>query len=106
MISDWAGEFIPPEWRDKIIYLDKPGSDEQEGYTGNYENDLQAAQDGGFNAGESEPLITGSVSTDINGERQNPDKRLLNTLREFVSNSFQAGNEHPPRPAQQGMVTK
>ena len=49
MISDWADEFIPPESRDKIIYLDKPGSDEREGYTlslrtGNYENDLQAAK--------------------------------------------------------------
>lgn len=32
------------------------------------------------------PLMTGSVSTDINGERQNPDKRLLNALLNVVSN--------------------
>jgi hypothetical protein len=109
MIHDWADEFIPPELHDNIIYLDKPDSDEREGYTislrnGNYENELQATQDGGFDAGESEPLTTGSVSTDINGERQNPDKRLLNTLREFISNGFQPGNEHPPHPAQQHNV--
>lgn len=99
MIDDWTDDFIPPELRDNLICLDEPDSGEREGYTlslrtGNYENDLQAAQDGGFDAGESEPLTTGSVSTDVNGERQNPDKRLLNTLREFVSNSFQPGNEH------------
>jgi hypothetical protein len=104
MMHDWADNFIPPELRDNIIYLDKPDSGEREGYTaslrtGNYENELQGAQDRGFDAGESEPLTTGSVSTDINGERQNPDKRLLNTLREFVSNSFQPDKEHT---AQQG----
>lgn len=58
------------------------------------ENEFQAAQDANFDASESEPLTTGSVSTDINGERQNPDKRILNTLLKFVSNSFQPGNEH------------
>jgi hypothetical protein len=100
MTDDWADDFIPPELRDNIIYLDKPDSGEREGYTlslrtGNYENERQAAQDDSFDAGESEPLTTGAVSTDINGERQNPDRRLLNTLLELVSNRFQPANEQP-----------
>lgn len=102
MIDDWADDFIPPELRDNIISLDEPDSGEREGYTvnlstGNYENEFQEAQDTSFDAGESEPLTTGSVSTDINSERQNPDKRLLNTLLELVSNSFQPGKEHTTR---------
>jgi hypothetical protein len=79
MIDDWADDFIPPELRDNLIYLDEPNTGEREGYTirlgtGNYENNLQATQDSGLDAGEIEPLTTGSVSTNINGERQNPDK--------------------------------
>jgi hypothetical protein len=47
MIDDWTDDFIPPELRDNLICLDKPGSGEREGYTlslrtSNYENDLQA----------------------------------------------------------------
>jgi hypothetical protein len=98
IIHDWADDFIPPELRDNIIYLDNPDSVEREGYTlslatGNYENELQAAQDDNFDGTESELLITGSVSTDINGERHNPDKRLLNTLLELVSHHSQPGND-------------
>ena len=36
--------------------------------------------------------MTGSVTTDINGERQNPDVRMLDTLADLVSNtSHEAG---------------
>lgn len=91
MIDDWTDDFIPPDVRDNIICLDNPDSHEREGYTialhaGNYENDLQAAEDCGFDTAEARPLTTGSVSTDIDGERQDPDRRLLNTLLELVSN--------------------
>ncbi|OKP14757.1 hypothetical protein PENSUB_7469, partial [Penicillium subrubescens] len=45
MIDDWGDDFIPPDLRDTIIYLDEPDHHEREGYTvnlqtGNYENDL------------------------------------------------------------------
>src|SRR6202046_2361026 len=52
---------------------------------GNYENDLQAAQDPSFDNGGDTPLITGSVSTDINGERQDPNLRTLDYLLGVVS---------------------
>jgi hypothetical protein len=84
--------------RDNIICLDEPDSREREGYTvslrtGNYKNDLQAADNDNFDTGEAEPLTTASVSTDINGERQNPDTRLLKTLLELVTNRSQQSNE-------------
>ena len=47
--------------------------------TGNYENDLQVAENASFDTGEAELLPTGFISTDINGE-------LLNTSLKLVSN--------------------
>jgi hypothetical protein len=90
MIDDWTDDFIPPELRDSIICLDEPDHCEREGYTvdlqeGNYENDLQAAQDSGCDVNISEPFITGSVSTDINGERQDPNLRVLDALFSVVA---------------------
>jgi hypothetical protein len=35
----------------------------------NYENDWQAAEDNISNPAANAPLITGSIATDINGER-------------------------------------
>jgi hypothetical protein len=46
----------------------------------NYENDWQAAGDDVSNPAANAPLITGSIATDINGERQNPDVRMLNAV--------------------------
>src|SRR5436305_11520418 len=73
MIYSLANDFIPPEIADNITCLTNPDHHEREGYTvslesGNYENDLQAAQGENFLPDESDPLITGSVCTDINGE--------------------------------------
>ncbi|KGO49340.1 hypothetical protein PEX2_052270 [Penicillium expansum] len=103
MIDDWSDEFIPRELRDNIIQLDGPDHHEREGYTvnlaqGNYENDLQAAQDAAaqdqsFDPNNSRHFLTGSVSTGINGERQNPDVRMLDTLLDVLTNG--------PRPSEQ-----
>ena len=91
MIDDWTDDFIPPELRDSIICLDEPDNHEREGYTvdlqtGNYENDLQAAQESACGVNIGEPFITGSVSTDINGERQDPNLRVLDALFSVVTN--------------------
>ncbi|KAL6405631.1 hypothetical protein AUP68_11392, partial [Ilyonectria robusta] len=92
MIDEWSDDFIPSELRDNIICLGESDHHEREGYTvnlqaGNYENDLQAAQDEGFNnSDDGGPLMTGSVSTDINGERQDPNIRTLDTLFSIVAN--------------------
>lgn len=103
MMEDWSDEFIPRELRDNIIRLDGPDHHEREGYTvslaqGNYENDLQAAQDEAaqdqsFDPDDGTHFLTGSVSTDINGERQNPDARMLNTLLDVVTNGSRPSDQ-------------
>jgi hypothetical protein len=64
IVDSWSDDFIPSEIRDNIICLEKPDQQEREGYTvnlqdGNYENDLQAAQDEGFDA-DDHISMTGS----------------------------------------------
>jgi hypothetical protein len=91
MTDDWSDDFIPTELRDSIVLLDESDHYEREGYTvhlqpGNFENDLQVAQDeAAFDNEDGVPLVTGSVSTDINGERQDPDMRMLDTLFRAIS---------------------
>ncbi|KAJ5483161.1 hypothetical protein N7530_002407 [Penicillium desertorum] len=80
--GSWCDEFIPPELQDNIIQLDQSDHQEREGYTvdlaqGNYENDLQAAQNESVDSNDCGPFLTGPVFTDINGERQNSDLRML-----------------------------
>jgi hypothetical protein len=98
MMDDWSSEFIPSEIRDNIICLGSSDHHEREGYTvslktGNYENDLHAAQDVLVEADDHETLISGSVYTDINGERQDPNVRLIDTLRRVMVGSLCAPSE-------------
>ena len=90
MMDSWSGDFIPPEIRDNIICLGSSDHHEREGYTvslqtGNYENDLHAAQDGLVDADDHEAFISGSVYTDVNGERQDPNVRFIDTLRKVMA---------------------
>jgi len=93
MTDNWPDEFIPPELTENIISLADPDHHEREGYTvnlepGNYENDLQAAQDKAFHADDhdpADPFITGSVYTDINGERTDPNVRMIDALLGLVT---------------------
>jgi hypothetical protein len=92
MIGSWPDEFIPPEVVDNITHLENPDHHEREGYTvslqsGNYENDLHAAQDGAFDADNNSPFVTGSVYTDVNGERTDPNLRLIDALLGVVTNN-------------------
>ena len=89
MIDSWDNDFIPPEIVANIIYITDSDHREREGYTvwlqaGNHENDFQAAQ-GSFQADDEEPLMTGSVYTDINGERQDPNVRMVDALLGMVA---------------------
>jgi hypothetical protein len=91
MMDEWADDFIPTELRDSIVCVDESDHHEREGYTvnlqeGNYENDFQAAEADASDPGGGALLMTGSVTTDINGERQNPDLRILDTLMDLVAN--------------------
>jgi hypothetical protein len=90
MIDGWSDEFIPNEIQDNIITLDKVDHHEREGYSvnlesGNYENDLKPRKTVAPLVLHSGLLMTGSVSTDINGAYQNPDLRLVDTLLDVVS---------------------
>jgi hypothetical protein len=92
MIENWSDEFIPPELADNITHLEGPDHHEREGYTvslrtGNYENDLQAAQDGALHVDDidNDPFVTSSVYTDINEERMDPNIRLIDALLGVVS---------------------
>jgi hypothetical protein len=98
MMDEWADDFIPMELRDSIICVDETDHHEREGYTvnlqeGNYENDLQAAEDDACDAGGDAPLMTGSFTTDINGERQNPDLRILDTLLDLITSRAQVADQ-------------
>jgi hypothetical protein len=91
-MDDWSEDFIPPEILNSIICLETSDHQEREGYTvsleaGNYENDLHAAQDAPLDAGHCEAFISGSVYTDVNGERQDPNSRIIDTLREVVAHN-------------------
>jgi hypothetical protein len=74
MMDNWSGDFILTELCNNITCLGGRDEHEREGYTvslqtGNYENDLHAAQDGLVDADDSEAFISSSVYTDVNGER-------------------------------------
>jgi hypothetical protein len=84
-IDSWADDFIPTELQDHVISLTDTDHHERAGYAidlegYNYENDWQAAEDDLSNEAEDSLLLTASVSTDINGERQDPDLRTLNAV--------------------------
>jgi hypothetical protein len=101
MMDDWSGEFIPPDIRDNIICLGSSDQHEREGYTvslqtGNYENDLHAAQDAVFGTDDHEPFISSSVYTDVNEERQDPYARMIDTLREVVTRGVYGTGESVP----------
>jgi hypothetical protein len=76
--------------QDHVICPSDSDHHERVGYTidlenDNYENDWQAAENTILDSVESVPLLTGSVTTDINGDRQNPDIRILNAIHSLTS---------------------
>jgi hypothetical protein len=58
---------------------------EREGYTaslqeGNHENHFVSAQETAIDIDSHEPVLTGSIMTDVNGERSLSESRTLDTL--------------------------
>ena len=100
LLSSWPAEFIPEQISTNITYIDGSDHTEREGYvanleTGNYENDLQATSD------ETAPdndvtLSSGSLCTDLNGERINYDLHLLNTLTSVLTKSGSDSDDTDP----------
>lgn len=93
-VGAWPDDFVPSDLQQEIVYLGESDHHERAGYSvnleeNNYENDWQAAEDDRDHSTGDSLQVTGSVATDINGERQNPDIRLLNTVYALV-------NDRPP----------
>jgi len=89
-LLSWPAEFIPEQISANITCIDESDHTEREGYvadleTGNFENDLQATSDG-ICTDDDSTFSSGSLSTDINGERINWDLHLLNTLTSVLEN--------------------
>jgi hypothetical protein len=86
LLSSWPAEFIPDQISANIETSDHT---EREGYvanleTGNFENDLQATASESF-ADNDARFSSGSLCTDINGDRLNCNLHLLNTLSAVVA---------------------
>jgi hypothetical protein len=85
-MENWPDEFVPSSLQQELICLDESDLDERVGYSVNLEdhnceNDWQATEDGPGHSAESSIPITASVTVDLNGDRQNPDLRLLSTIQ-------------------------
>ena len=94
----WADDFIPPEIADNVTCLANQDHHEREGYTvslqsGNFENDLHAAQDEAFQTSDHDPFVTGSVYTDINGERTDTNVRMIDALLGIITNDSSEGSQ-------------
>jgi hypothetical protein len=90
-MDGWADDFVPTEIADNITCVTNSDHHEREGYTvsleaGNNENDFAAAQDAAVNIDSDEPLLTGSILTDVDGERSQSDSCTLNALLELRTN--------------------
>ncbi|EPS29066.1 hypothetical protein PDE_04014 [Penicillium oxalicum 114-2] len=90
-VDEWPDDFIPSDLRQHVVCLGESDHHERTGYTvdlqeHNYENDWRAAEEDPDNPTGNSLPVTGSVLTDINGERQNPDIRVLNTIHALVDN--------------------
>src|SRR5579871_1886302 len=101
MIDSWPDDFIPPEITENITCLENPDHHEREGYTislegGNYENDLHAAQDGVFHTDDHDPFVTGSVYTDVNAERTDPNVQLIDALLGVITGNTCEVDEGTP----------
>jgi hypothetical protein len=110
ILDTWDDDFIPSDLQENIVSISLPYGQEREGYsvhldTGNHENDFQAAQDTDLHADSNAPLMTGSVSTDINGERHIPDRRLLNALLNVVSSDPASCAQRSPEHDEQRIPT-
>jgi hypothetical protein len=91
-LENWPDDFVPSALQQDIICLDETDLDERAGYSvdlrgGNYENDWQAANDARESFTEDSIPVTASVTVDLNGDRYNPDLRLLSTIQSLNDQS-------------------
>src|ERR1700735_1805330 len=101
MIESWDNDFVPPEIANNVIHATHSDHHEREGYTvglqaGNLENEFHAAQDAAFNVDDNDPFITGSVYTDVNGERRDPSGPMIDALLGIVTDRSNPTDQTTP----------
>jgi hypothetical protein len=87
LLSSWPEEFIPSQISANITQVDASDHSEREGYVAslesdNFENDLQAASNEILP--DDTVFTSGSLYTDLNGDRVNCDQQLLQTLASSI----------------------
>lgn len=90
--------------------MDETDHDERAGYSvdlqeGNCENDWQAAVDEPSHYTEDSIPVTASVTVDLNGDRYNPDLRVLSTIQTLNNKESFEICPQPTSAAQMGHVT-
>jgi serine/threonine protein kinase len=88
LLSSWPDEFIPEQISANITSMLTSDHSEREGYianlqSNNFENDLQAVAND-MSSDDSTVFTSGSLCTDLDGNRVNEDLHLLETLASFV----------------------
>jgi hypothetical protein len=87
LLSSWPEEFIPSQISANITQVDVSDHSEREGYVANlesdnFENDLQAASNEILP--DDTVFASGSLYTDLNGDRVNCDQQLLQRLASSI----------------------
>lgn len=88
-VDHWPDDSIPSDLQRQVICLSDTDHHERAGYSvnlqeDNYENDWQAAEDNRDHFTDDPLPVTASVTVDLNGDRQNPDLRLLSTMYTLI----------------------
>ncbi|TMD61399.1 MAG: hypothetical protein E6I91_17785 [Chloroflexi bacterium] len=93
LINQWTESFIPPVLQEAVINLPEArDSDERGTYAGDMEgfseNDLHNALDDMADG----TIASGAVYSDIEGQRQNPELKMVVALMEMINNRGECTN--------------
>jgi hypothetical protein len=87
LISQWAESFIPPVLQEAVVHMPEGREDERGTYAGDMEglseNDLHNALD---NMADG-TIASGAVYSDVEGERQNPELKMVMALMDMMNKS-------------------
>lgn len=85
LINQWAESFIPPVLQEVVVHTPEDRGDERGTYAGDMEglseNDLHNALDDMADG----TIASGVVYSDVKGERQNPELKMVMALMDMVN---------------------
>jgi hypothetical protein len=98
LLSSWPEQFIPEQISANVTPLQGSDHNEREGYVANlesdnFENDLQAISED-ITSENNTMFASGSLSTDLDGNKVNNDQQLLETIASFVNGDQAETEEH------------